>query len=97
MHIHARIIASAPPAAGLAMAAAHLRGSGVVEVVIPGGEAELLAVVRQEWRPNVVLAWGEPTGSPLWEGRVPRHAYVCEHGACQLPVTTAQDLADQLR
>ncbi len=97
MQIQARIIASAPPAAGLAMAAAHLRGSGVVEVVIPGGEADLLAVVRQEWRSNVVLAWGEPTGSPLWEGRVPGHAYVCEHGACQLPVTTAQDLAEQLR
>ena len=97
MMIQARIIASAPLAAGMAMTAAELRRSGVTEVVIPGGESELIGVVRSGWRPHVVLAWGEPTGSPLWEGRAAGYAYVCENAECRLPVRGADELAAQLR
>ncbi len=96
MQIQSRIISSAPLAAGLAMAAADLRRAGVVEVVVPGGEPELMAVVRAGWRPNVVLAWGEPFDSPLWDGRQAGLAYVCRDGACRLPVGSAAELADEL-
>ena len=71
----------------------------VREVAIVGPDAgELLRVVRGEFRPHLVLAAGE--GIPLLEGRVPidgrAAAYVCEHFACQAPVSTADELAAAL-
>jgi uncharacterized protein YyaL (SSP411 family) len=70
------------------------------------GVAELARVVRSEYRPHVVLAGGvgaptvsasEPlVGVPLLDGREPVEgraaAYVCEHFACQAPVTTPDEL-----
>ena len=71
----------------------------VREVAIVGPDAgELLRVVRGEFRPHLVLAAGE--GIPLLEGRAPidgrAAAYVCEHFACQAPVSTAEELAAAL-
>jgi uncharacterized protein YyaL (SSP411 family) len=70
----------------------------VREVAIVGsaGEAdELVAVVRERFRPHLVLAGGE-NGVPLLDGRVPvdgrAAAYVCEHFACQAPVTSPDAL-----
>jgi uncharacterized protein YyaL (SSP411 family) len=69
-----------------------------VAIVGPGPEA-LLRVVRDEYRPHLVLAAGQ--GVPLLDGRtaVNGHAaaYVCEHFACQAPVTTPAELAAALR
>ena len=48
------------------------------------------------YRPNAVLAWGEPYESPLWEGRRDGHAYVCRHYTCQAPVSTVEELLAQL-
>ena len=39
----------------------------------------------ERWRPEVVLAWGEPYASPLWEGRRDGLAYVCRDYACEAP------------
>ena len=43
---------------------------------------------------------GEPDGVPLLEDREPvdgrAAAYVCEHFACQAPVTTAEELQTAL-
>jgi uncharacterized protein YyaL (SSP411 family) len=66
----------------------------------PDGVDALLAVVRQEFRPHLVLAGGERDGVPLLRGREPvggrAAAYVCEHFVCQAPLTTAEGLAAAL-
>jgi uncharacterized protein len=61
--------------------------------------AELAAVVRAQHRPHLVLAGGPEgaTSPPLMKGRNTidgkAAAYVCEHFACQAPVTDPQQLA----
>jgi uncharacterized protein len=72
--------------------------AGVKEVAIVGPQAEPLErVVRGAFRPHVVVAGGPPGGVPLLEGREPvagrAAAYVCEHFACQRPVTEPDELA----
>jgi hypothetical protein len=83
----------------------------VREVAIVGADSEpLVRAVRNRFRPHVVLAGGPgaPTASgseplvaiPLLAGREPVDglpaAYVCEHFACQAPVTTAEELVAAL-
>jgi uncharacterized protein len=60
--------------------------------------SELAAVVRERFRPHLVLAGG-PEGTeepPLLAGRTAiagkAAAYVCEHFACRRPVTDAEEL-----
>ncbi|HTX31052.1 MAG TPA: thioredoxin domain-containing protein [Solirubrobacteraceae bacterium] len=72
-----------------------------VAIVGPAAEAEaLLRVVRQGFRPHLVLAGGEPDAVPLLDGREPvdghAAAYVCEHFVCQAPVRSAEELAASL-
>jgi hypothetical protein len=72
-----------------------------VAIVGQGSEAEaLLRVVRERYRPHLVLAGGEDDGVPLMQGREPVEghaaAYVCEHFACQAPVTSPDELAAAL-
>ncbi len=78
------------------LAAVDLLATGITEVAIVGDEPELVRVAQHGYRPNTVLAWGEPYESPLWEGRQPGHAYVCRDYACQQPVTTPEALLAQL-
>ena len=61
-----------------------------------GDAPELVGVVQRAFLPNVVLAWGEPYSSPLWEGRRDGHAYVCRDFACRAPVTDPAGLEEQL-
>jgi uncharacterized protein len=78
----------------------------VREVALVGdaeGVAALAAVVRETFRPHLVLAGGPPEGGsavPLMEGRAPvdgrAAAYVCERFACQRPVTGADELRSLL-
>jgi uncharacterized protein len=75
---------------------ADLLVRGLTEVVITGDRPDLLAVVRTRWLPGAVLAWGEPTSSPLWQGRDGQRAYVCRNYACRLPAAEAETLASQL-
>jgi hypothetical protein len=70
--------------------------AGWTEVVVTGDRPDLLAVIRDGWRPAAVVAWGEPTPSPLWSGRDPDLAYVCRNYACRLPAHDAETLATQL-
>jgi uncharacterized protein YyaL (SSP411 family) len=73
-----------------------------VAVVGPREEAEaLLRVVRERFRPRVVLAAAASESEvPLLKGRVPvdghATAYVCEHFVCKAPVTSPEALADAL-
>ena len=96
MRLLGRILTSAPTAGGNALAAVDMRQRGMREIVIAGDRPDLVAAVQQRWLPNAVLAWGEAYESPLWEGRAGGFAYVCEHFACQLPVTTADELGTLL-
>jgi uncharacterized protein YyaL (SSP411 family) len=75
---------------------ADLLVGGLTEVVVTGDRPDLLAVVRSGWRPDAVVAWGEPTSSPLWRGRDGSRAYVCQNYTCQVPADDAAALASQL-
>jgi uncharacterized protein YyaL (SSP411 family) len=90
-----------PLAFGHLLRAADFHVSPVREVAIIGPEPEaLLRVVRERFRPHLVLAGGQPDGVPLLEGREPvdgrAAAYVCERFVCQAPVTTPEELAAAL-
>jgi uncharacterized protein YyaL (SSP411 family) len=74
-----------------------------VAIVGPAEEAEaLLRVVRERFRPHLVLARSQESSDevPLLEGRelVDGHAaaYVCEHFVCQAPVLTPGALASAI-
>jgi uncharacterized protein YyaL (SSP411 family) len=64
--------------------------------VIAGDRPDLLATVHGRWLPDAVVAWGEPTASPLWEDRETGRAYLCEHFTCRLPTDDPSTLAEQL-
>ena len=87
------VLDQAPTAFSRAMMAVDLRRRGITEVVVAGDRPDLLAAVTAQWRPAVVLAWGERSASPLWEGRVDGLAYVCQQYVCRAP----QDSVDGLR
>jgi uncharacterized protein YyaL (SSP411 family) len=67
-----------------------------VEIVVAGDRPDLLSVVRSRWLPSAVVSWGEPTGSPLWEGRRAGAAYVCRHYACLNPALDTATLETQV-
>ena len=50
------------------LTATHLL-EGWIEVVVTGSRPDLVDVVQKQWLPGSVLAWGEPTSSPLWQDR----------------------------
>src|SRR5947209_4590481 len=92
-----------PQAFGHLLRAADFYLAPVKEVAIVGPQPEadeLLRVVRDAYRPHLVLATGRADGVPLLEGREPvdghAAAYVCEHFVCQMPVTAPGDLAAAL-
>gem|GEM_PF-378023 len=93
-------MATHPTAFTHALAAVDLVVSGITEVAVAGRRPDLVRAVQARYLPLVVLAWGEPYPSPLWEGRedsgVDGRAYVCRQYACQAPVASATDLLDQL-
>jgi uncharacterized protein YyaL (SSP411 family) len=82
------------------VAAAELARTGLTEVVVTGARPDLVEVVRRRYLPAVVLAWGEPYDSPLWEGRTGAgdqdQAFVCRQYSCQAPTPDPAILASQL-
>ena len=90
-----------PVAFGHLLRAADFYVAQVREVAIvgPADEADaLVAVVREQLRPHLVLARGagDADGVPLLEDREPLNghaaAYVCEHFVCQAPVSEPEGL-----
>ena len=82
---------------GHLLAATDFLLAEVREVALVGDDrAPLERVVRETFRPHVVLAGGPADGVPLLEGREPvdgrAAAYVCERFACQRPVTEPDEL-----
>jgi uncharacterized protein YyaL (SSP411 family) len=69
----------------------------VKEVALVGDDVRPLErVVRNRFRPHLVLAAGPGDGVPLLDGRTPvdgrATAYVCERFACKQPVTEPEAL-----
>ena len=85
-----------PTAFAHSVLTADLLARGGTEIVITGDRPDLLAEVRRQWLPDAVLAWGEPTDSPLWDGREIDRAYVCRDYACRMPAGDVTTLAGQL-
>ena len=106
------LLARAPTGFGYALGVADFALSRVREVAIVGDPRArdtkaLLAEARRGYRPNQVIALAAP-GDQEALGAVPlladrptldghATAYVCEHFACQQPVTEPDALAAQLR
>jgi hypothetical protein len=96
LQLLAAVIDGAPGAVSNALLALELRHRGLVEIVIVGDEPTLVRVAQIVWRPDVVLAWGEPYDSPLWDDRTAGHAYVCRNAVCDLPVTKPEELYERI-
>ena len=90
------VLDQAPGGFSHALAALALRLGGITEVAVVGDRHDLVATVLETWRPEVVLAWGEPFDSPLWAGRPEGFAYVCREYACQAPQDHPDGLREQL-
>jgi uncharacterized protein YyaL (SSP411 family) len=100
------LLERAPAAFGTALGALDLYLGPARELAIVGAPAAarqpFLEVAWREFRPRLVVAAGPPGQAPvaLLEGRgtdgAPAAAYVCERFACRLPVTTPEQLAEQL-
>jgi uncharacterized protein YyaL (SSP411 family) len=92
-----RFVTTHPQAFAHLLQALDFHLADVKEVALAGDDlAPLAKVVRESFRPHVVLAGGAPDGVPLMEGREPvdgrAAAYVCQHFACQRPVTEPDEL-----
>jgi len=72
----------------------HRRES--VELVITGDRPDLVRSAQTIWRPDRVLAWGEPYDSPLWEHREDGLAYLCRDYTCAAPISEVDDLVAAL-
>jgi uncharacterized protein YyaL (SSP411 family) len=88
-----------PQAFGHLLRAADFYLAAVKEVAIVGPDPEdLVKAVRSGFRPHIVLASGSAHADvvPLLKDRDPvdgqATAYVCEHFACQAPVTSPAEL-----
>jgi hypothetical protein len=97
----------APSGFGHLLCALDLALASPLEIAIIGNAAdEMLAIVRQRYLPNKVLACAAPDETvasaaiPLLAGRTPVNgkptAYVCRQFTCAAPVTSAEALAAQL-
>src|SRR3954447_14283192 len=86
-----------PQAFGHLLQALDFELAAVKEVALVGDDlAPFERVVRGAFRPHLVLAGGAADGVPLLQDRSPVDgrpaAYVCEHFACQAPVTEPEEL-----
>ena len=96
LQLLASVAKKAPAAVSNGMLAIELRQRGLVELAIVGDEPGLVKVAQVLWRPDLVLAWGEPFESPLWEQRDDGFAYLCRDHVCEQPVNTAEALYEKI-
>ena len=96
LRLLAGLLDDAPGAFSNALLATDFRRRGPTEIAVVGDRPDLVRLAHSAWRPDTVLAWGEPYESPLWLDRQPGFAYVCRDYACQLPQDTLAGFAQQL-
>ncbi|MFN3254618.1 MAG: thioredoxin domain-containing protein [Ilumatobacter sp.] len=89
-------IADKPTSFSNALLATDVRRRGATEVAITGDRPDLVRIAQSIWRPDIVLAWGEPYDGPMWEGRSDGLAYVCKDHVCKQPATTPEEFAEML-
>ncbi|MGI8967879.1 MAG: thioredoxin domain-containing protein, partial [Chloroflexota bacterium] len=98
------LLGRAPLAFAYLLAALDLYLSGPLQVALAGPQGmirdEMEHAVFERYLPNRVLAAGEGDEPALLAGRSlvqnRTTAYVCRNFACHLPVTTVEELTDQL-
>ncbi|MCI4674831.1 thioredoxin domain-containing protein [Mycolicibacterium litorale] len=99
---HSPLLAKAPRSAGhwLAVAEAAVRGPLQVAVATADASSPLLAAARRMAPGGTIVVGGPVDSSPLLAGRdrvgAADAAYVCRGRVCDLPVTSAKDLANAL-
>lgn len=96
LQLLAKVVDTAPGAVSNALLAIEMRRRGLTELAIVGDVPRLVELAQRLWRPDLVLTWGEPFDSPLWEGRRPGFAYLCREYVCQQPVDTPEALWEQI-
>jgi uncharacterized protein len=96
LQLLAPVVERTPAAVSNALVATEMRHRGITEIAIVGDRPDLVRLIHAVWRPDAVLAWGEPYESPLWDGRRDGFAYVCRNFACEEPQATAEGLFRQL-
>ena len=96
LHLLAAAVDKAPGHYSNAMVATDLRRRSLTEVVIVGDRPDLVRLAQSVWRPDTVLACGEPYDSPLWNERAEGFGYVCRNYSCELPQDTVQGFAEAL-
>ncbi|HEX6506488.1 MAG TPA: thioredoxin domain-containing protein, partial [Chloroflexota bacterium] len=99
------LISRAPNVSPYLLSAADFFLSTPAQIAIVGdlddpATMRLIDTVYDRYLPNAVMAAGEGDGVALLQGRTrvggQSTAFVCEHFACQLPVTESSELAAQL-
>jgi uncharacterized protein YyaL (SSP411 family) len=96
LQLLATVIEQHPAAVSNALLAIESRHRGIVELAIIGDAPDLVRTAQILWRPDLVLAWGEPFDSPLWHARDEGFAYLCRDFACQRPVSDPEALYEQI-
>ena len=96
-----RVIDTHPSMVGHHLRLASTRGSAVEVAIVGKDWPRLASEYWNAYRPASVLAVtdGQPGAVPLLAGRSPNGstmAWVCRNFVCELPVSTASDLAEQL-
>ena len=92
-----RVAGRHPTAFGHLLTALDLFQHDVTGVVVSGDRPDLVETVQSRYLPHVVLAWGQPFDSPIWEGRVDDgRTFVCQNSVCQAPVNDVESLVGQL-
>jgi uncharacterized protein len=90
------VVEQSPAAVSNGLTAMEMRVRGITEIAIVGDRPDLVRLAHAVWRPDAVLAWGEPYESPLWEQRPDGFAYICRNYACEAPQDTPQGFFKQL-
>jgi uncharacterized protein len=90
------VIDTTPAAVSNALIAIEMRTRGLTEIAIVGDRPDLVRLAHAVWRPDAVLAWGEPYASPLWEQRREGFAYICRNYTCETPQDTPAGFFKQL-
>ncbi len=96
LQLLATVVEQQPAAVSNALLAIETHHRGIAELAVVGDVPDLVRTAQILWRPDVVMAWGEPFDSPLWEARDDGFAYLCRNFTCERPVSEPEELHELL-